>query len=273
MNSKNITMGVLGGIAFAGIAYVVYTKVKGSSSSTTTINNPAHLSVPTGASTVAALKAANPNSTNAQIAALLTQLGTKQVSQQVAKGGAPPSASGNSAKNVNGYVNGKRVNSDGSTDTDNGDGTFTETEKDGTTTRYTSNGIPIGDGDKIAFDKSGNMVVQHDNGDGTYTETEKDGSSTVYVMSTGKALGDGDVYQNGSLIHDNGDGTYTETESDGSVTIYTEAGNSIPSGYNYDTKSGLAYNPSIDVWFNPISRGYQDSNGNAVDELGNPIGG
>jgi len=230
-NSKKITIAVLGGLAIAGIGYFIYSYVK-NSGTTAGISNPSHLSVPTGASTAAALQAANPNATNAQIAALLTQLQKQQSSQQQAKGGAPPSFNGGSGGTGsqtgtgNGFVNGVRKNADGSVDKDNGNGTYTETEKDGTTTTYTASGIAIGDGDKIAFDSSGNMVVQHDNGDGTYTESEKDGTTTVYVSQTGQALGSGDVYQN--------------------------------------TKSGLAYDPTTDTYFDPNSQTYTDSNGNDV---------
>jgi len=181
-NSKKITIAVLGGLAIAGIGYFIYSYVK-NSGTTAGISNPSHLSVPTGASTAAALQAANPNATNAQIAALLTQLQKQQSSQQQAKGGAPPSFNGGSGGTGsqtgtgNGFVNGVRKNADGSVDKDNGNGTYTETEKDGSVTTYTTSGVAIPDG--YSFDTKSGLAYD------PTTDTYFDPNSQTYTDSNG----------------------------------------------------------------------------------------
>ena len=271
MDNKKLTIGILFALAIGGVGYLIYNYSKQNAASNT-ISNPSHLTVPMGATTAAKLKDANPSATDAQVAALLSQLLKSQVAQQKAKStaatkssgsggstGSGGSSSGGAKPDSNGFVNGVRKNADGSVDKLNPNGTYTETDKDGTVTNYTSNGIPYDPSDKIAFDPKGNMVVQHDNGNGTYTETESDGSSTVYVANTGQQLGEGDVYQDGAIIHDNGNGTYTETESDGTSTNYTSDGVALPDGYVYDTKSGTATDPNTGDVFNPNSSSVADA--------------
>jgi len=286
MDNKKLTIGILFALAIGGVGYLIYNYSK-QNATPQGVSNPAHLNVPTGASTIGNLKAANPSATDVQIAALAAQLQKLQQQMQKSKGGGGAGIGGGGGglgggggsqspkADENGFVNGVRKNADGSVDKLNPDGTYTETDKDGTVTNYTNSGIAFEAGDKIVKDAQGNQVVQHDNGNGTYTEIEKDGSTTVYT-NDGKALGEGDVYDQtiGSIIHDNGNGTYTETDSNGNKTTLTTDGAEIPDGFQYDPKTGLATNMQTGDQFDPTTQTVVKSGDNIVyDDAGNVVSG
>ena len=146
MKGKQVTIFALGGVALAGLAYVIYTYMTKSSATNAVLAAQKNLATvnqnPSSTDTVKKAAQQALNSAISKAASSVTGGGGKS-SGSGSTGGAPPSSGG--ASTTGQWVNGVRKNADGSTDYDNYDGTFTEIGKNGDMTVYNDNGTQASD--------------------------------------------------------------------------------------------------------------------------------
>ena len=169
MNSKNVTIAALGGLALAGIGYIVYSSI---------VNSTPHQAVLTAQQNLAAANA-NPNATTATkqaaqqaLTAAITQLAKSLGTGTSSTTGAPPSSAKGGGTSYGVWASGVRKNADGSTDFDNGDGTFTEIDTSGDATVYNNDGSIASN-----YGQSNNLGQQS-------TVTASDGGGSSYNAPT-----------------------------------------------------------------------------------------